>query len=362
MHFAVSLSGEGSGHATRMTALCLELTARHRVTVFCPNHTRESMQSTLPDCRFRDLPGIPTVYRGNGVRMLATVKRNAGTFLRSGGLVRELARDLEWLRVDAVVCDYEPFLPRAARLARTPAILFNHQGVVDRHPTPRPARLVAWLTNRVMMPPATARIVSSFYNGDVGPLLRPEIAGRREPKGDFVVVYARPGFAEHIQPVLRWFPGTEFRVFPSRQYDFAQSLAACRGAIAPAGHQFTSEALHLHKPLLAFPQERQYEQELNARMLERSGWGIRGRVERAEADVARFLKLLPWFPLCRPDGKVVFRFHDSTGQAARRIERVLDGVLARERLRPAQRPRRVLTPLGPRGPEADEGSISVPGL
>ncbi|MBM3314807.1 hypothetical protein FJY71_03060, partial [candidate division WOR-3 bacterium] len=188
-----------------------------------------------------------------------------------------------------------------------------------------------WLTNRVMMPRSDGRILSSFYNGDVGALLRPEIAGRHEEPADFVVVYARAGFGEYILPAIGRHPETTFRVFPSAEYDFAQSLAACRGVIAPAGHQLTSEALHLRKPLLAFPQENQYEQDLNARMLERSGWGIRGGMDRIEEDVDRFLKLVPFFPLHPEEPGVVFRYDDCTDPATRRLELMLESLKARRR-------------------------------
>lgn len=328
MHIAVSLNGEGSGHATRMTALCGPLSERHRVTIWCPRHTRLTMQPRLPRCTFHAMPYTPTLYDGNKVRNWATVRANAGLFWRGGRLVRALARKLEALGADAVVADYEPFLPRAARLAGIPSILFNHQGVVDLFPKFQPSWFIAWTVNRIMMPVATGRILSSFYDGDIGALLRPEIAGRREPPEDFILVYARRGFDEHILPVLDKFPGTRFRVFPSREHDFAQSLAACRGMIAPAGHQLTSEALHLRKPLLAFPQSGQYEQEINARMLERTGWGIHGRLKHTERDVSRFLELLPRFPLREPDPRFNFRFDDSTGEAVRLLEQKLEQAIA----------------------------------
>lgn len=344
MHIAMSLSGEGSGHATRMTALCQQLAERHRVTIWCPEHTRELMRPRLPECQFKSLPWIKTVYEGNRVRIVATARANAGAFLRSGKLVSELALALDDLAVDAVVSDYEPFLVQAARRARIPAIHFNHQAVIDRHPALRLSWLVAWLTNRLMMPPAQAQVVSSFYNGDVGALLRSELAGRRVERENFVLVYARRGFADQILAVLQAFPGQEFRIFPSDRYGFAQSLAACQGVIAPAGHQLTSEAVHLGRPLLAFPQENQYEQQLNARMLERSGWGMRGRTDHALEDVDRFLKFMPYFPLRRPDRGVFFRFHDCTDRAAARVEHLLTAHQAGRRQRPLRRSRRVPLP------------------
>jgi len=315
LHIAVSLSGEGSGHATRMAALCSELSRYYRLSIWCPHHTRALLRRYLPDCTFFYLPVIRSVFHDNQIDYIRTFMANTWLFTRANRLVESLRRKLLRTNVDVVMADYEPLLPRAAKGARLPTLLFNHQGAVDRHPAPRFSWLVAWGTNRNMMPYFTRHITSSFYDGDVGPLLRPEITRRRPTFEPFIFVYAREGFRGNVLPALDHFPGVNFRIFPSEDFDFTASLATCRAVIAPAGHQLISEALFYRKPLLVFPQHMQYEQNLNAQMLVRSGWGMKSHVRHILRSMDTFLNRLDRFPLHEPDPRVRFCFQDDTPHA-----------------------------------------------
>jgi hypothetical protein len=67
----------------------------------------------------------------------------------------------------------------------------------------------------------------------------------------------------------------EFRR-PSRG-GFLQDLASARAVVATAGFTLMTEALHLGKPYLALPMGGQFEQELNALLLEDLGYGTNGR-------------------------------------------------------------------------------------
>jgi len=99
-----------------------------------------------------------------------------------------------------------------------------------------------------------------------------------------------------MMETLKNFPDLRFDVYPRPEGDFADALSRCKGVIAPAGHQLLSEALYLGKPVLAFPQKGQYEQKVNARMLEKSGYGIHGRFYRMKKDLSRFLKRIDELP------------------------------------------------------------------
>jgi UDP:flavonoid glycosyltransferase YjiC (YdhE family) len=316
LHIAVSVNGEGSGHAMRMSALCGALSREHQLSVWCPKHTIESMRPNLPEATFYRLPPVPTIYKGNAVDYVATIRANFGVlFLRSKKLYGMLSRKLTRLGIDMVLSDYEPALPFAARRAGIPVALFNHQGVVNRHKAFKLSWFVARIVNQVMMPYGTYRYVSSFYNGDVGALLRREIRHARPTRGDYVLVYARRAFEEHIVPALDSFPDTPFRVFPGYPGDFVESLIGCRGVVAPAGHQLISEALHLGKPMLVFPQRGQYEQELNGCMLVRSGRGMVGNIKDVRGSLANFLDGLDSYPFHAPAPEVEFCMQDDTPKA-----------------------------------------------
>jgi uncharacterized protein (TIGR00661 family) len=274
------------------------------------------------------LPYIKTIYRNNAIDNVGTVRYNFEIFRRGYSIVRRLGRKLTRLKVDAVISDYEPLIARAAGQARIPVLHVSHQRVVNDHPALRTSWFKAMGVGAFMMRNARNCITSSFYNGDVGPLLRPEITGLTPTRGDHVFVYAREAFREHVFPALATFPATKFMVFPSTEQDFAQSLAASRGVISPAGHQLTSEALHLGKPLLVFPQKGQYEQQLNARMLVRSGWGIIGEFGNMEDSIRVFLDQVDRFPLHEPDPHVRFCLHDDTDHAVALVEERLEKLTA----------------------------------
>jgi uncharacterized protein (TIGR00661 family) len=319
LNIAVSLNGEGSGHATRMAALCQGLCGEHRILLLCPDHTWERLRPRFPDSDFVSIPHMKTVYRNNSVDIGRSVACNVGHFLRRPSTTRRLAARLQGMGIQALISDYEPFGPLAAKRAGIPVLLFNHQGVVDTHRSLKPSWFLAWFVNRVMMPYGNCHITSSFYGGDVGPLIRPEITGRTPTREDFVFVYAREAFREHVIPVLDRFPDTKFRVFPSQRHSFTDSLASCRGLVAPAGHQLISECLSLGKPLLVFPQQGQYEQELNARMLAASGWGMVGSIRRLPEALGDFLAVLDRFPLHGHSNGIRLRLQDDTGEAVRLV-------------------------------------------
>jgi UDP-N-acetylglucosamine:LPS N-acetylglucosamine transferase len=69
-------------------------------------------------------------------------------------------------------------------------------------------------------------------------------------------------------------------------------LRTARGVVAGGGFSLLSEAVYLHKPVLSVPLRGQFEQLLNARYLQRLGYGMyTPRVTRAL--LAAFLARLP---------------------------------------------------------------------
>ena len=54
---------------------------------------------------------------------------------------------------------------------------------------------------------------------------------------------------------------------------FIDDLRTSRGVVASAGYSLMSEVVYLRKPMLALPLAGQFEQEMNARYLERLGYG-----------------------------------------------------------------------------------------
>ena len=158
-------------------------------------------------------------------------------------------------------------------------------------------------------------LISSFYQVDIGPILRDEIKNAAVKNEDFILVYLKNSLGEQLKPILSKIDNVKFRCFPDNEKDFISSLISCKGVIASAGHQLISECLHLKKPALVFPEVAQYEQELNANMLVKTGWGMIGDIKMAEKSILEFSKNLNNFPFKDSDNNYNFILHDDLENA-----------------------------------------------
>ncbi len=80
---------------------------------------------------------------------------------------------------------------------------------------------------------------------------------------------------------------------PFSEAGFIDDLASCRGVIAAGGFTLMGEAVFLHKPMLSVPLTGQFEQVLNARYLEREGFGLAADDLDDPTVLPRFLERLP---------------------------------------------------------------------
>jgi UDP-N-acetylglucosamine:LPS N-acetylglucosamine transferase len=108
-----------------------------------------------------------------------------------------------------------------------------------------------------------------------------------------------------------WPPGRRgnIRFEPFSETAFLDALASCAYVACGGGHTVISEALFFRKPVLSFPIPSQYEQMLNARYLERLGFG-RCVVTRHPSPA-----LLDEFEAGLPANRAAFEQHDGCGNA-----------------------------------------------
>lgn len=148
---------------------------------------------------------------------------------------------------------------------------------------------------------------------------------------DHILVYVTAGYESLIE-VLKTFGRERFLIYgydkddidgplhyrPFSNDGFLYDLAAAKCVIATAGFTLITEALHLGKPYLALPMKGQFEQMLNALMLEDLGYGK--HVDRLDREVvAAFLYELPDYEAL---------LHDYPRQGNRAITGKLDELLA----------------------------------
>ncbi len=333
MKIVYGCNGEGNGHAARTAALWPELKNTLDMTVWCPPSIEGFLREKCPDIKIRSIPGLHFSLKDHKVDYWGTLLMNSSLLGKMNRIVSDLADQMVQTGVQGVLSDFEPLTALAAARAGIPLINLNHPAVVRRSISLLPDALSAKLVATFMTPPAQKNLICSFYDGDVGPILREEIRRAVPSKGRYLLVYVKQSSEERIRSILSDFPGREFHFFPDSRRNFVTSLAGCAGVIAPAGHQLLSEALFLKKPVLAIPQEGQFEQRLNARMLRASGWGRGTDLKNLKKDLPRFLDDLDCFPF-PSDPFYRFLTEDSTALTAGIIREFFEMETVREKLSP----------------------------
>ncbi len=370
-----SVCGEGRGHATRVLAVVEGLRLRrHRVTVLAPGNAWDFLSRAYEgtDVRVLRIPGLRFQYdASHRVHRMATFVHGLQFLAMSPPRVDRIVRLLGEERPDLAVTDFEPFLPRAAPRAGVPLVSVDHQHfllVNDLSSLPgrlrRRAAAMALIV-RVYCPRAHHRVVSSFYAPPLKPgwknvtqagvFLRRSLLEAQPQNLGYLVAYLRRAVPANVVETLRSC-GREVRIYglgeraregslvyrPVSEQGFVDDLAGCDGLVSTAGNQLLGEAQHLGKPVLAFPEAKNFEQEINAHFLSASGTGLwRPIQELGRDDIGEFLERLP-------DLRVGIDHRKAAGNAVvhRMLERFLPPTKApgaserdpKRRLRPALSP------------------------
>jgi uncharacterized protein (TIGR00661 family) len=328
MHIALSCTAEGFGHVARIVALAGELRTHSEITIFCPRRVQSFVREHLPDVAIHTIPYFAFAKKKERIDYLGTAWKNLDRTVRFVATVRGLSRTLVRLGVEGVVCDYDPYVAYAARRVGIPSLQVNHPGIVLRTHAFSLSAVAAKLWATFLMAHYDKRILSSFYDGDVGPIVRREIADRPRSRGSYFVVYLKPTYRRMVMRKLKKLGIENIEVFPDKRKDFTAALAGCAGVISSAGHQFMSEAMVLGKPVFVIPQRGQFEQKLNARMLERSGWGTYSGMRGLARALPAFMAEAHTYPrpsVHGPGRPVRFVIQNDLEQAAAKIARFFLG-------------------------------------
>lgn len=324
MKIAVSLSSEGFGHASRAVVIAEEIRNKAEIVFFSDNNIREYMQKHLGSINFYRINGLKLKKKGHSISYIET-------FIEALNSISDLYTETERLenillkeKIDLVLTDYEPFLPRAARRLDIPVVQISHQLVLNRHRSLSLPSIAASIAGEIMIPVCDEQLAVSFYDGDIGPLVRRKIRYARPQRGERLLVYAKAGIKPGILEFLRKHPEIKADVFPDESKDFDEALVNARAVIAPAGHQLISECLHLKKPMLVFAEEAQYEQMLNAEMLAKSGCGVSGRIATLEHDITAFLANLDDYPWQRGLPSDRFCLEDDTATLLTELDKICE--------------------------------------
>lgn len=315
MRILYGVVGEGMGHATRSRVLIEHLLRRgHDVRVVVSGRAHRFLQEKFAGragITIQEIHGLRMGFEGNVVDKSETARLNLQSLpaglLKNVEAYRRVAED--GFSPEMVVSDFESWAYLYGLNHRLPVVSIDNIQMINRcrHD---PDVLgddgggagagfrLAKAFVKLKLPRAYHYLITSFffppvrkpYTTLVPPILRPELlAARREP-GDHVLVYQTTGTNEALVDVLRRLPG-EFRVYgmkregregnvhlrPFSERGFVDDLRTARAVIAGGGFSLMGEAVHLRVPMLSVPIEGQAEQLLNARYLQKLGYGAFAR-------------------------------------------------------------------------------------
>ena len=316
------VAGEGRGHATRAQTLIDELRKRHRLVVCSHDYGYQMLSAAFrgSDVQVREIPGLSFQYRRDGslsyTRSVAVALPYLGALNRNR---RSLAKLLDSFGADLVITDFEPLTARAAKHLGVPFISLDHQHFLDISdfsalPLGLRAKAAfikpsvgAYYTGQI------ATIVSSFAflplrKEDpsikcVGVLMRPQVLAADKTHGQHLVAYFRRRAPAGVLEALKNC-GREVRVYglgtlsaegklryrPIDPHAFMVDLASSAALVTTAGNQLVGEALYLEKPVFAVPEPGNFEQCVNAFLLEREGVGVSAGADEVQAErIKRFL-------------------------------------------------------------------------
>lgn len=320
------VAGEGMGHATRSQVVIEHLLAEgHEVRVVASGAAFRYLSTRL--AHVEEIFGPSFAMTEGQIHKWATVAQNVRLARRDlpETLRAWLASLNEW-RPSVVVTDFEPLVALYARLARKPLVALDNIQALDRlrhdkmiigDRVDRENFMLARAVTRSMVPRADAYVITTFFNAPlckrpttlVPPIVRPEVAAAEAVEGDHLVVYSsgeqsvldalRATGVRCLVYGMRGGPeeavvdgNLEFR--PPSNEGFVEALRTARAVVAGGGFSLVSEAIVLRKPILAIPLRGQFEQIMNARYVERLGYGLEREVVD-EAALSEFLERLPDF-------------------------------------------------------------------
>ncbi len=306
MNILYGVVGEGMGHATRSRVTLSHLLERgHRVKVVVSGRAHDFLRQRFAGqegIEIEEIAGLHLVYEDNemqlGRSVLSNLEEAPEAYRQNLTTYKRIVGEFQ---AEAVISDFESWAWAYGRLQRIPVISIDNMQVINRCAHDSFVTddrgfdfRIASLAVKAKVPGCYHYLVSSFFfppvrkpnTSLVSPILRPEILQAVREPGDHVLVYQTADSYNQLLPLLKKLP-FEFRVYglkredrdgnitlrPFSEQGFVDDLRTARAVIAGGGYSLMGECVHLHVPMLSVPIEGQYEQELNARYLQKLGYG-----------------------------------------------------------------------------------------
>jgi uncharacterized protein (TIGR00661 family) len=324
MKVLYGVTGEGMGHAMRSRVVIEHLLAQgHVVEIMASGRAASFLGKRFEGVN--TIHGLHMILEENRVRKGKTLWSNVLNGVL--GVPRNIAAYFELIgdfEPEVVISDFESWSYFYGRTHRLPILSIDNMQVIHRCELPAEIiegnEVAFQLTKafvKTKLPTCDAYYVTSFFRPPTRkpntylfpPILRPEILAAKPAPGEHLLIY-QSGANEALQAALAA-SGIECRIYgmrtglteevqdghlhfmPFSEDRFITDLATCRAVIAGGGFTLMGEAVFLGKPMLAVPLAGQFEQLLNARYLEREGFGMFAADLDDPGVIPRFLERIP---------------------------------------------------------------------
>ena len=324
MKILYGVVGEGMGHAIRSRVVLDHLLAAgHEVEIMASSRAADFLAKRFPEVH--KIHGLHIIYDENRARMGRSLVSNvlAGTAALPSQ-IRSYFDLISDFSPEVVISDFESWVYFYAKAHRLPIVSIDNMQVINRclHPPEILAGIrtefeLARAFVKSKLPFCDHYLIATFFQLPlrkerttlVPPVLRPEILKLEPKRGDHLLVY-QTAEGHHALPDALAASGYECRIYglrrnlseeqvegnlryrPFDEAAFIADMASARAVISGGSFTVMSECVYLHKPLLSVPVGGQIEQVINARYLEREGYGR--HAEHVDGEVLeRFLAALP---------------------------------------------------------------------
>ena len=328
MRILYGVVGEGMGHATRSRVVLDHLIqAGHDIMVVVSGRAYKFLEGVYRDdarVTVQEIHGLNLAYKGNALSMRRSLELNVRRAPRGFQMNYSAYRKVVGrFRADLVISDFDSWAYFYAKRHGIPVISIDNMQILNR--CQHDARVtnkgclsfrLAKAAVKMKMPGADHYLISSFFSAPIHkgrtslipPILRPEILEAKREPGEHVLVYQTQGSNHDLIQSLRAMP-YEFRVYglgrdervgnihfrPFSQTGFIDDLRTAKAVIAGGGYSLMGEAVHLRVPMLSMPLKGQYEQQLNARYLDKLGYGLFVPGALDHKTLKKFLKNIPQY-------------------------------------------------------------------
>ncbi len=325
MKILYGVVGEGMGHAMRSRVVLEHLIAQgHELEIMASGRATDFLAKHFSGVN--RIHGLHMIYEENRVRRGKTLWSNVLT--GATGAPKNIAAYFELIKdftPELVISDFESWTYLYAKTHRIPVLSIDNMQIINRCTLPPEiiegedaAFQIAKAFVKGKLPFCNHYFITTFMRPEIRkpetslhpPILRPEILAASRRAGEHLLVYqtgegndaladalAKTGLECRIYGMRR---GIEYeqvegnlRYRPFSEAGFIDDLASCKGVIAGGGFTLMGEAVYLHKPMLAVPLEHQFEQVLNARYLERMGFGKEAKTLEDPRVVHDFVAAIP---------------------------------------------------------------------